>query len=102
MEELPTDPPSIGIMATYPDGGVAWGFEIEEHDDGGRQSLRLCMFEDSWPALIAIPTFFAVLARGAMANLQGVPLVLDRLGAVDETRRQSPYEPTTTSRLDVI
>lgn len=82
--------PSVGISASAAGGGVAWEFAVEAVDLGS-PSLRLKMFWDSFDAFAQIPDFFAGLRQIGNGTLADVRALLDRLGAVDETQRQSPY-----------
>lgn len=85
--------PSISVMASAKGtgGGVAWEFVVTEYDLDG-SSVHLEMFYDSFAAFTEMPEFFTGLQQiGRGDGLAEVRLLLDSLGAVDETDRVSPY-----------
>lgn len=89
------EPPHIGIAAQYPGGGVAWHFRVEQHTftENSRpgQALRLCLFDDSWMALVQIPELFAALGSDDRpADLPSLARLLDSLGILDTTPRTPP------------
>lgn len=83
------DPPTIMVAAAHEGGGVAWEFAVEEHNLGGK-TIRVCVFADAHDAFLQIPEFFRELAFLDVCELDGVRLVLDGMGAVDETVREMP------------
>ncbi len=88
--------PTINVSAASTHGdGVAWDFQIVEHQVGpaGQRipALRVEIFDDAWPAFAQVPELFAALAAAGQPTLNDVTVLLDRLGAVDETARTSPY-----------
>ena len=83
--------PTVSVMASHEDGGVAWEFAVVEFDLDG-PSVHLEMFYDSFAALSEMPEFFAGLQQiGKGDGLAAVVALLDSLGAADETKRVSPY-----------
>lgn len=84
------DGPEIGIAASAEGtgGGVAWEFAVEEVDLGGHgKAIRLRIFDDAFAAYSQIPEFFTALGSEKIGSLDEVRDLLDRLGAVDETKR---------------
>ena len=82
--------PEIGIAASGEGsgGGVAWEFAVEEVDLGSHgKVIRLRIFDDAFAAYSQIPEFFAALDSEKIGSLDEVRDLLDRLGAVDETKR---------------
>jgi hypothetical protein len=83
--------PTVSVMASHEDGGVAWEFAVVEFNLDG-PSVHLEMFYDSFAALSEMPEFFAGLQQvGKGDGLAAVVALLDSLGAADETKRVSPY-----------
>ncbi len=87
------EPARINIAASVPGDGVAWEFLVVEY----REGLRVEIFDDAWPAFAQVPELFAALAAAGTPTLNDVTVLLDRLGAVDETARTSPYAPRETT-----
>lgn len=81
----------IAASAKGSGGGVAWEFQVEEMELGGKQVIRVKVFDDAFAAFADVPGLFAALADGRAGTLVTVREVLDDLGAVDETERKSPY-----------
>lgn len=86
---------SVSASAKGNGGGVAWEFQIEEMELGGKQVTRAKIFDDAYEAFTQVPELFAALADGGGSTLTGVRDLLDMLGAVDETERVSPYAERT-------
>jgi hypothetical protein len=83
--------PEIYVSAIYADGGCAWGFAVREYDlSGGRQGIRAEIFDDAFVAFTQIPEFFQDLVDDEVCTLDAVQALLDRTGALDETRREVP------------
>lgn len=80
--------PSIYIMAAANEGGVMWEFDVEEHRFGGKTVLFLRMFDESWVAFIQIPEFFTMLREQRPTSLVKLRVLLNELGAKDNTQRQ--------------
>ena len=82
---------SIGIAASHgPNDGVAWEFTIEEVSLAHDTAIRVAIFDAAFAAFAHIPEFFAGLAGEnpyRVQTLHDVRRLLDRLGAVDETKR---------------
>jgi hypothetical protein len=87
------DRPEISVCASANDGrGGEWSFGISEVDFGSHgQAIELKVFDDAFAAFAQIPEFFAALAAENITELAGVRALLDRLGAVDQTERRTPY-----------
>ena len=85
--------PDLMVMASAEGagGGEEWEFQITEQELGGEMCTRVKMFNDSYAAFTQMPEFFAVLARTQPKTLADVRSVLAGFGAVDETKRVSPY-----------
>ena len=89
---MPDEYDSLMISASSDDGrGVAWEFNLADYRLGGRPALQVGMFYDSWPAFVQVPELFAALAEAGQPTLQDVVVLLESLGAVDETVRVSRY-----------
>ena len=83
--------PEIYVSATRAGGGCAWGFPVREYDlGGGRRGIRAEIFDDAFVAFTQIPEFFEDLADDEVCTLEAVQALLDRTGALDETRREVP------------
>ena len=80
--------PEIYVSAAYGDGGCAWGFPVREYDLSGGPAIRAEVFDDAFAAFTQIPEFFAALADEEICTLDAVQRLLDRMGALDETRRE--------------
>lgn len=98
---------NISASAEGSGGGVAWEFSVEEVDLGQSRpvpALRVKVFDDAFAAFAQIPEFFATLAAQAPASLRDVTALLDYMGAVDETKRTSPYADRSpaASALDTV
>lgn len=65
-------------------GGARWEMSVVEKPNIG---LKLGIFDETWPAFQEIPDFFLALASERPGSLDEVVRLLDRLGAVDETKR---------------
>jgi hypothetical protein len=86
----------VAASAKGTGGGVAWEFEVKEHDfDNHGKPIRIGVFDDAFDAFTQIPEFFAVLAAKNTGTLDEVIGVLRSMGAVDETDRTSPYTEAT-------
>ena len=90
--------PHLMVTAAADGGGCAWEFQIAGYELGGSPVTRVKMFEDAYAALAEMPEFFAALAELRPVTLDEVRVILDGLGAVDETPRVSPY-PSQRDRL---
>ena len=89
---LSDEPPTVTISAATPTDGIAWEFQVVKHDLGdGTRALRVEVFAEAWPAFAQVPEVFAALAAEFPPVLGDVVIILDRLGAVDETARTNPY-----------
>ena len=87
---LPDDRRELNISASAlgASGGVAWEFTVEEVDLGSHGlPIRVKVFDDAFAAFAQIPEFFAALAANDIDTLDKVTLLLQHLGAVDETQR---------------
>jgi hypothetical protein len=82
--------PSLSVSASANGGGVAWEFEIEEMELGGKPVTRVKVFDDAYAAFAQVPELFAALADGAGTTLTACRGLLDMLGAADETGRTGP------------
>lgn len=81
---------SLNVSASSRGGGVAWEFTVEEHPHNGG-GIKLNMFDDSFPAFVQIPEFFAALNGNEVPeSVAAVREILDRIGAVDTTERVNP------------
>jgi hypothetical protein len=97
----------VGASAQGSGGGVAWEFSVTEHDFGGHgRAIKVGVFDDAFDdafaAFAQIPEFFAALAAGDIDTLDKVALLLQHIGAVDETEREDPAThraPSPTSPL---
>jgi hypothetical protein len=89
----PGENPHLSVSASGKGsgGGVAWEFDIEEMELGGKPVTRVKVFDDAYAAFAQVPELFAALADGGGTTLAAVRDLLDMLGAVDETERVSPY-----------
>lgn len=82
--------PELYISASYTDGGASWGFPVREHTFSDRTTaIRAEVFHDAFAAFTQIPEFFAALADEEIVTLDGVRELLDRMGALEETRQEA-------------
>jgi hypothetical protein len=81
----------VAASAKGSGGGVAWEFQIEEMELGGKPTTRVKVFDDAYAAFAQIPEFFAAFADAPPSTLRAVIAALDAMGAVDETERISPH-----------
>ncbi|MDQ0376530.1 hypothetical protein [Amycolatopsis thermophila] len=81
--------PAINISASADTGrdGVKWDFTVQEHHLAGRPALQVSLFDDAFAAFTDVPELFAALAAEQPRTLDQLRNLLDRLGAVDVTRR---------------
>ena len=77
----------VGIHRSHRDGGVAWEFHLIEREVGGRPTLQLRMFDDSWDAFADAPELFEALRMETPHTLTRLRALLDRLGFEDITKR---------------
>lgn len=80
----------LQISRDHKGGGAAWEFTAERVDLGGRQLVRLKIFEDAFDAFGDAADFFAALRSERPSRLSEVRSLLDRMGFVDRTERQEP------------
>ncbi|WP_280465999.1 hypothetical protein [Nocardia brasiliensis] len=86
------DPSRIQVQAASSYGGVDWEFAIEEGGLRTQPSTRIRMFDDAYKAVVQVPELFAALAAEEPRHLEEVVKILNRLGAIDATKRESPYD----------
>jgi hypothetical protein len=79
--------PAVFVMAAADGGGVKWEFDVQEYHLGGRDNLRLRIFDDALAAFEDIPEFFTALRERKPQTLTDLRALLDSLGAVDATQR---------------
>lgn len=89
----PGEKPHLNVQASArgSGGGVAWEFDVSEHELGGKPCTRIEMFDDAYEAFAQIPEFFVLMREHQPGTLREVRGILDGLGAVDETQRTDPY-----------
>ncbi len=89
---LSDEPPTVTISAATHSDGIAWELQIVERQHGQRRPyLTVEVVDEAWPAFAQVPEVFAALAAAGTPTLNDVTVLLDSLGAVDETARTSPY-----------
>lgn len=88
-----TEHPNLMVAASAKGsgGGVAWEFQIDGYELGGKPCTCVEMFDDAYAALAQIPEFFTALTERQPGTIEEIRAILDGLGAVDETERVSPY-----------
>lgn len=99
----PGEQPHLMVSASGDDeGGVAWEFQIDDYELGNAPVTRVKIFEDAYAAFADMPEFFAALAERRPVTLDEVREILDGLGAIDETQRESPYPPRNPSQRERV
>lgn len=84
----------VSASAQGSGGGVAWEFSVKAIDLGRNSAIRVDIFDDAFAAFAQIPEFFAALAANDIDTLDKVTLLLQHMGAVDETKRTDPDTPS--------
>lgn len=95
----------LNIRSAATGGGVAWEFMIQEYSFGNHpDAVRVCIFDDAFAAFTEIPEFFTALRDEHPTTLAAVRSILDRVGAVDATARETPHgvQPARMALVDAI
>jgi hypothetical protein len=75
----------IGVY--HKEGGTSGEFSIKKMIIGGKFSLELCMFDDSWKLIPYLTDFFSLIAKCEDISLTYVVLKLVEIGFVDLSDR---------------
>lgn len=82
------DRPEVVVMSHDGSDGVDWEFVIRWVSLGSDLHPKVEMFDDAWPAWLAIPEFFGRLAHLTDRSTAGVVKMLAECGFKDVTQRE--------------